>query len=164
MIYLGIDNGISGGLVAISDVAGLPPIAMLTMPPMAARRATEIDILAVDRWVRALAAGNSGLTVVIEEPGGSQSSKAARSMEGSFQALRAMCQLRNLRWHRITPQSWQRVMLPGCKAGETKARALAAARALWPGEKWLATERSTKPHEGLIDGALIAEHARRQKL
>jgi hypothetical protein len=55
-------------------------------------------------------------------------------------------------------------MLGNVEKGQTKPAALSKARQLWPGETWLATARSSKPHEGLIDAALIAEWARRQKL
>jgi hypothetical protein len=55
-------------------------------------------------------------------------------------------------------------MLPGCKSGETKPRALEVASRTWPEEDWLATPRSSKPHEGLIDAALIAEYGRRMRI
>jgi len=37
---------------------------------------------------------------------------------------------------------------------------LLKARQLWPDETWLASPRCTKPHDGMIDAALIAEYAR----
>lgn len=154
-IVVGIDNGISGGVVALGPLSHI--ISMLVMPSKKARKGNEIDICAVWDWIASL---ESPATVVIEEPGGSKSAKAATSMAGSFHALRAMCELKKLRWHRVTPQAWQRVMLPGCKAGDTKPRALAAVKALWPDESFLASERCKVPHEGLVDAALIAEFAR----
>lgn len=161
MIFLGIDNGISGGLVAISDQSQI--IAMLPMPALRARKGNEIDIAAVWSWVADLDSREK-ITVIIEEPGGSKSAQAAASMSGSFHALRALCVLKSLRWHRITPQAWQKVMLPGCKAGDTKPRALAAVRQLWPDESFLASDRCRVPHDGLIDAALIAEYGRRERL
>lgn len=101
---------------------------------------------------------------MIEEQGGSKSAKAACSMAGSFHALRAVLTIGLYRWHRITPQSWQKAMLPKCKAGDTKPRALALAKELWPEESFLASPRCKVPHDGLIDAALIAEYSRRMKL
>lgn len=161
MIYLGIDNGVSGGLVALSDASQI--VAMLPMPCQKARKGNEIEIKAVWDWIDALDAREK-ITTIIEEPGGSKSSKAATSMAGSFHSLRCLCVLKNLRWHRVTPQSWQKEMLQGCKAGETKPRALAEARQLWPGESFLASPRCKVAHDGLIDAALIAEYARRKGL
>ena len=39
---------------------------------------------------------------------------------------------------------------------DTKATSLNAARRLFPGEDFLATKRSKKPHDGIVDAALIA--------
>ncbi len=158
--YLGIDNGLTGGLVALPSYPAGSLLAQLPMPTLAARKGREIDLAAIWQWIDQLG-DRTRLTVAIEEPGGSRNARACASMAGSFHALRALCVLKKLRWHRLTPQSWQKVLLPGCAPGDTKPRALAAARQLWPTETFLATPRSTKPHEGLLDAALIAEHARR---
>ena len=55
-------------------------------------------------------------------------------------------------------------MLGVVPKGETKAYARAKAAQIWPDEDWLATPRSKKAHEGLIDAALIAEFYRRKLL
>ena len=160
-IIIGIDNGVSGGLAAISSIGSI--IAMLPMPVQKARKGNEIDIKSVWTWIYQLDA-RSKITVVIEEPGGSKSAKAGISMAGSFHAIRAVCVLKDLRWHRITPQSWQKEMLPGCKSGDTKPRAKSKVRELWPETSFKATPRCSTPHEGLVDAALIAEYARIKNL
>ena len=58
----------------------------------------------------------------------------------------------------VRPQEWQRVMLAGQPAG---SEYLVAAR-LWPQAEWRVSERSRKPHGGLVDAALIAEYGRRR--
>jgi hypothetical protein len=68
------------------------------------------------------------------------------------------------RWHRITPQAWQKHMLPGCPRGETKPMALAKARQLWPDEALQATDRCRVAHSGMVDAALIAEYGRLKDL
>lgn len=160
-VIVGIDNGISGALVAISQFSEI--ISYHTMPISRSRKGNEIDPVEVWKWLTSL--GDRGrISIIIEEPGGSKSAAAAVSMAGSFHTLRTICSLKGLRWQRITPRNWQRVMLPGCKKGDTKPRALAAARQLWPNETWLPTPRCSKPDEGLIDAALIAEFGRRARL
>ena len=42
--------------------------------------------------------------------------------------------------------------------GMTKVAALAAANKLWPQQKWIATNKSKVPHDGMIDAALIAHY------
>ena len=162
MLHIGGDNGISGAFAAIDAQSKI--ISMLTMPIQKARKGNEIDVVAVWEWMAPLVKEWGDTRVTIEEPGGSKSAHAAASMSGSFHTLRALCSLKGLRWHRITPQSWQKILLPNCVAGDTKPRALAAAKALWPSQSFLATVRSTVPHDGLIDAALIAEFARRTSL
>lgn len=166
MIYIGIDNGISGGIAALSPTPGVGIVCMCPMPIQKTRKGNEIDILAVWEFLDAelcISRNSERITLVIEEPGGSKSAKAATSMAGSFHALRAMCELKRLRHHRITPQAWQKPML-NAAAGDTKPAALAKARALWPNETWLASPRCKTPHPGLIDAALIAEFARGKNL
>jgi len=150
---VGIDNGVTGGLAAL----GGDLLELLPMPILKARKGNEIDAATVDAWLMKI----GPRLVVIEEPGGSKSATAARSMAGSFHTLRTICALRKIPYDRITPQAWQKVMLPGCKPGDTKRRALEVARRLWPTCDWRATPRCTTPHDGLIDAALIAEWARR---
>jgi hypothetical protein len=162
--YLGIDNGVSGGLVALSPTAGLPPLALLPMPVKRARKGNEVDICEVIRWLDWQDIQLPDTMTIIEEPGGSKSARAATSMAGSFHALRAMLECRGGRYERVTPQAWQRVMIPGAKSGETKARALEVAGRLWPTTDWRASDRCRTPHDGLIDAALIAEYGRRAGL
>lgn len=163
MTYIGIDNGVSGAAAIVTHDGTL--LAWLPTPIQRARKGNEVDVLTLWQWL-ADATGEKArdATYILEEPGGSKSAKAAASMAASFGAIRAMLSLKHCRWHRTTPQAWQRSMLPGCHAGDSKPRALEAARRLWPNEAWLATERCRTPHDGAIDAALIAEWGRREAL
>ena len=158
MIYIGIDNGLTGGLVALSDHPG-PPIAMIPMPTRGKAKGNEVDAKAVWEWI--YFTGGTVCTVILETPGKhSPGAQALCSMWDSYGAIRGILESRSIRHHRITPQQWQKRMMPGCAKGDTKPAALAKAQSLWPHESWLVTPRSTKPHEGLIDAALIAEYGR----
>jgi hypothetical protein len=163
MIYIGIDNGLTGALVTLSDHPG-PPIAMTIMPTRGKARGNEVDAYAVYEWMRD-GFNLNDVTIILETPGKhSPGAQALCSMWDSYGVLRSICEVKAIRHHRITPQAWQRVMLPGCAKGDTKPAALAMCRRLWPDETWLATARSTTPHTGLIDAALIAEFGRRGNL
>jgi len=162
-LYVGVDNGISGALTALSHHGQL--VGMTPMPSSKARKGNEVDVSGVWTWLREITGDNMrDVTLVIEEPGGSKSAQAAGSMSGSFQSIRAICIIKGIRLIRITPQKWQHKMLPKCKQGDTKPRALALARELWPDESWLASNRCRTPHDGMIDAALIAEWARRERI
>jgi len=162
MIYIGIDNGLTGGLVALSDHPG-PPISMIVMPTRGKSKGNEVDAKEIRDWIFSL--DGTSLTVILETPGKhSPGAQALCSMWDSYGAIRAVLECCGWRHHRITPQAWQKQMLVGCAKGDTKPFALARARQLWPSENWLASPRCSKPHEGLIDAALIAEYGRRAKL
>lgn len=162
--YIGIDNGLTGGLVALSDVAGLPPIAKIVMPTQGKAKGQEVDPRGVWDWITSIGSPLDSITVVIEKPNNAQTPSVGLSMGDSFGVLRAVVAIKGLRYFRISPQSWQKEMLPNCGKGNTKPFALSVVRQLWPAENWLASSRCTKPHEGMIDAGLIAEYARRKGL
>jgi hypothetical protein len=163
-IIIGIDNGISGGLVAISAHHGLI-IATTTMPSRKHRTRNEVDIQAVHSWIcRVTNHQPDQATYIIEEPNNSRNASTAYSVAASFHALRGYLDAYRADVRRITPQSWQKAMLGKVPSGETKAFALAKVREIWPEETWLATPRSKVPHEGIVDAFLIAEHGRRHLL
>jgi hypothetical protein len=164
-VIIGIDNGISGALVAISAHNGAL-IASTEMPIQKARKGNEIDAYGVKEWILSVC-GECPPNVkcaIVEEPGGSKSARAAMSMSGSFHAIRAVLSLMLIRTHRITPQKWQKEMIPGCKSGDTKPRALELAKRLWPDETFLASPRCRVPNHNIVDAALIAEYARIKQL
>ena len=161
MITIGIDNGISGGLVALSTHHGLI-IGMIPMPSAKYKSRNEVNVKAVHLWLTEITGGNlSNADYIIEEPNNSRTPSTAYSVSSSFHSLRGFFETKFLPFQRITPQSWQKAMLGKVPTGETKPYALAKAKKLWPKEKWLATQRCSTPHEGLIDAALIAEYGRR---
>jgi hypothetical protein len=163
-IIIGIDNGISGGLVAISAHHGLI-IATTAMPSRKHRTRNEVDIQAVHRWISGITDGQPGRAAyIIEEPNNSRNASTAYSVAGSFHALRGYLEAYHADARRITPQSWQKAMMGKVPAGETKAFALAKAREIWPEESWLASPRRKVPHEGIVDAALIAEYGRKHLL
>ena len=161
MIYIGIDNGLTGGIVALSDHPG-PPIAKIVMPTRGKKKGNEVDATAVNAWFHKISGGYyGGITVLLETPGKfAKGVQAISSMWDSYGAIRGVLESRGIRHHRITPQSWQKTMLVGCKKGDTKPAAKARVAQLWPEESWLATLRCSKPHDGMIDAALIAEYGR----
>lgn len=157
-IFIGVDNGASGAVALLQGDA--VPVCF-TMPVVKFRGRSELDNKRFAQLLEAhvIKLGGWSLVriIVVEEPGGSQSAKSAKVMEGVFQAIRANMELYGRRWDRITPNTWQSEMLAKkIPAGETKSMALAKAQRMWPGEKFLPTSRCSKPDEGFIDAALIA--------
>ena len=139
-------------------------IEMIVMPTRGKSKGNEVDAASIIEWIIGIGPLDS-ITVILETPGKfAKGVMAISSMWDSYGAIRGVLESHYIRHHRITPQSWQKTMLVGCKRGDTKPAARARVGQLWPKKTWLATARSSNPHEGLIDAALIAEHSRRAGL
>lgn len=148
---VGIDNGLDGGLCAVRNGKVLKKCAMPTTEREGKR---EIDIGHVLSWVRQF---EDPVRLVIEEPlKHARSSQAVRSMALSFGQLLALCRLEGYDHRIVQVNDWQRKVLGRVARGGTKTVALAVAKKLQPGESWLASSRSKKPHDGIVDAYLLA--------
>jgi hypothetical protein len=159
-MIIGIDNGLDGGLCAISAYSG-DLIERIAMPTFQRAGKREVDAMSIYKWFVKM---HTPATIVIEEPlKHAKSSQAMRSMGISFGKVMGMCEAYGLNIQPIEVRDWQTVMLGKVPKGQTKKFALTAAKKFLPDEKWLATKRSTTPHDGLVDAFLIAQYYRLHK-
>lgn len=69
-------------------------------------------------------------------------------------------------YFKVPPKSWQKLAWQGIEPVHsdgrvnTKATSFVAAKTLYPNEKFLATPRSTTPHNGIVDAVLLAYYAK----
>jgi hypothetical protein len=160
-IIIGIDNGISGALVALSAYSGMV-LESILMPTRITGSSRECDAIAVCEWIEKFQYSDE-VAVALETPGKySPGTLALCSMWDCYGVLRGILESCNIRHIRVDPQIWQKEMLGKVPKGETKPFARAKAKELWATETWLATPRSKKAHEGMVDAALIAEFYRRK--
>jgi hypothetical protein len=160
-IIIGIDNGISGALVALSAYSGMV-LESILMPTRTNGSSRECDAIAVCEWIEKFQYSDE-VAVALETPGKySPGTLALCSMWDCYGVLRGILESCNIRHIRVDPQIWQKEMLGKVPKGETKPYARAKAKELWVTETWLATPRSKKAHEGMVDAALIAEFYRRK--
>ena len=156
-MIIGIDNGLSGGLVAISKHTGAV-ITKMVMPTLHRLKKREVDTRKVYEWVMSL---ESDFLVAIEEPlHHAKSSQAVRSMALSFGKLLGLAESRQWNVKCVSVHKWQKAMLGRVPKGKTKEVALMVADKLAPEECWLKSKRASKPHDGLIDAFLIARYIR----
>jgi hypothetical protein len=161
-IIIGIDNGISGALVAISAYHG-KVIDKILMPTRSSEKSRECNGAEMVEWLHGFIFNR--IAVALETPSKhSPGTLALCSMWDCYGAIRGILEAYGIKHIRIAPRTWQSVMLGVVPKGETKAYARAKAAQIWPDEDWLATPRSKKAHEGFIDAALIAEFYRRKLL
>jgi hypothetical protein len=164
MIYVGIDNGLKGGIAILKD----GKLFLHVMPTMGDGKKNRVDVEKFDAIIMDHAGftGNRDIFIVYERPVGSQSVTAAVSMQDSFARVESALILQCLRREPITPQKWQKMFwkkpkMPEGQKFDTKAAALKVARQLWPDQNWLASSRCRVPHDGLVDSALLSEYCRR---
>jgi len=155
-VIVGVDNGISGGLCAISS-CGQSVISYQPMPTISIGDKKEVCVKGVLQYLDSL---GRDIVVCIEEPlRHAKSSQAMRSMSISFGKIDGACAALQYSLKRVQVKEWQDVMLGKRLAkGQTKVVALNKANAYWPDEQWLATKRSTTAHDGIVDSALIARY------
>ena len=163
MNYIGIDNGLDGGIVVLRDDGSI--LHKEAMPTLKVGKGREIDTFRVQTILKEFPG-----TVIIEPAQKFSPGKMALcSTWFSFGIVLTVSKLTGRRFELINPPKWQKAFwtrpkMPKGQKFDTKAAALAAAGRLWPAENWLKNQRCTTPHDGIIDAALIAEYARRANL
>lgn len=158
MIYVGIDPGVKGGIAALGENFHL-------VEPM-----PDAHYLAdlFDEWNRKHKIAHVCLEKGQAMPWHSRSSTYTYGehcgyIQGTLYTLRIPFTL-------VAPTIWQKIQFKGTapkkgkKKRDPKERALEAAVRLWPREKFLASNRSSKPHDGMIDAMHIADYCKKMFL
>lgn len=157
-----IDPGSTGG-IAVFDDEGSDLIELHTIP----RVKDNIDYNALSSLLKELI--DSRTTVVLEEVhavfGSSAKSTFAFGHINGF--LLGVVVSIGQPYVLVQPKEWQKVIWtnqdkvykPGKakKTTDTKATSLLAAKRLFPKTSFLATTKSSKPHDGLVDASLIGK-------
>jgi hypothetical protein len=162
--YIGIDNGLDGGITVLNEEGSI--IHKCVMPVIKLGKGRQVDILEMDRIINAFSPCSC-----ILEPAQKHSPGilALCSTWFSYGIITSVLTLGKTRFTLVNPQAWQKMfwVRPKMAKGQkfdTKAAALNAANKLWPSEDWTKSERASKPHDGMVDAALIAEYGRRLNL
>lgn len=167
-VIVGVDNGLNGGLCAVSGFNGAV-ISKIRMPNIheGLRRdgANEIDIREIAEWMTVFKYHNSVLFAIEEPLKHAKSAQAVKSMAYSFGQLMAYALLLpdNVSVFRVPItglDGWQRRVLGRVPKSKTKEYALNKARELAPDEDWRATTRSKVAHDGIVDAFLLAHFCR----
>lgn len=156
---VGVDNGLDGGLCALSPVSGFL-FETSPMPTQMVGGKREVCPSSVRDWLLGLECPPQRILFAIEEPlKHAKSSQAMRSMALSFGTLCAAAELCGCWVRRVDVKEWQTPVLGRVPKGKTKQKALEVANKLWPDQNWLASARCRVAHDGMVDAALIAHYA-----
>ena len=164
MIFVGIDPGLDGALVALREDGSLHSQAIMPTTP-GASKGRVVDVRGLARILLDLPAP---VVVAVEamagRPPGKMGGGSALTIGanwgrivGLLDAL-AFTHGNSLSYDIVQPRRWQAVICPG--TGDPKGRAVSAALRLCP-DLDLTPGRRTKPHDGLADAYCIAEWCRR---
>jgi crossover junction endodeoxyribonuclease RuvC len=155
--YLGIDPGKTGGLGLI-DQEGLVTFCK-AMPALN----NEVDVIGLIKLIEE----NRPTSIILEDVHSIHlaSAKANFQFGKTLGLIEAVCLLAKIQLIKVKPMAWQRVSLDGVpKSGNTKERALAGVRRLYPNLNLKASSRCIKDHDGIVDAILLARYAFIQKL
>lgn len=163
MIYVGIDVGLKGAIVALDeDKLAFQAMCPIIRTKFGKKHRTEYDLSGMDRVLASIIA--PGETVCAVERAHAMPKQGVTSMfsfgvgYGLWQGLLAG---RRIPFEIVAAKTWQATMLKGHRgSGEcTKRAAFHAAIRLFPD-----LEVRLKEHWGLCDAALIAEYLRRSRI
>ena len=156
-MIVSVDNGISGGSVALKSDAG-NIIGYRSQPTMQRAGKTEVDLSEWGSWVESF---KCDPIIVLEEPlKHAKSSQAVRSMAMCFGGIMGYSLGKGWEFHAVTVKEWQTSMLGKFPKGGSKEAALRKAEYILPNESWVdpTKPRARRKHDGIIDAFLIGKY------
>ena len=153
-ITVGIDNGLTGGLVAVNE-GNL--VAQLALP------VRDGDLCAGEFIRRIQGLGYPyQLNIVIEEPGKfAPGVFALCSTWKIFGQMTGALTAHGYMYQTVAPRSWQSKILGKIPKGQTKQFALDCYVRIFDRQPPTKSDKSKKPHDGIVDASLIATYAER---
>lgn len=158
MLYIGIDPGAKGGLVALNQKGQIVHALTFDNVP-------NISDYLIQFFDRAIKPFKHECTIYLEH----SQSMPGQGVTGVFNygchfgMLQGTLYALGYPFTLIRPQFWTKSVFSHHKERldglEGKDRNLLVASILWPKETFLATKRSKVPHMGLVDASLIAFYA-----
>lgn len=159
MIFVGVDPGKQGAVVAI-DEAGT--ICFLAELPFLEDGSADFPTL-LKVFLRL-----KGSTIFLERAVPmAMGAKHAFTYGRDFAAIEIAIQQTGIPVHYVEPAKWPKVICEGIDSNlKPKVRSVMAARRIFPEqiEKLPVTPKSKKIHEGFVDALLLAEFGRRLRL
>lgn len=169
-VYIGIDVGLKGGIAVLKNGA----ISYRAMPILN----KFVDRVALAKILQQFKKEDAH--ILFEKLHGLPNQKLSViwSLARQVGTVETVLAMLKLPYTEVTPQAWQKEMYVGVTAQfkkvkkgdahkevrDTKKMALMASQKLFPSESFLATARSSVPHDGIVDAVLLAEYGRRKNL
>jgi hypothetical protein len=172
MIYfIGIDPGKNGAIYEsiCSNPGELQVSSQVAhkMPVLAGKGRKQYDLREISKLVDQIKRWEGFVTIERTQPlppmiKGKPMGSIANFERGQSMGWLWLFEAFGIRYEAVSAQRWQKEMLADIPGTDTKQRALVAARRLWPNADWMIPKGCRKPHDGIIDAALICEYGRRR--
>ena len=162
-MFIGIDPGSRGGVALINRKGEV--VRLETMPAVASRFNPASFIQLLRELSEFCAWHEESIDLVTIEHVHAMPGQGVTSMFSfgyTCGAIEAGVISMGWRYSLVRPQTWQKALHEGVDKSrfDSKQRSLIVAQRLFPGENWI-PPRGKKPHDGLIDAALLCEYGRR---
>jgi hypothetical protein len=165
--YIGIDVGKTGGVAILFEDGTLE----LHKIPVVGVSKPQINEHELNR-ILSLHNGDESIYALENVTSIRGASAGSNFTFGDTKGLkRGMLVGMGVRFVMVAPKEWQKVAWNGIPVvkkangrNDTKAISLLASQRIFPGQSFLATPRSSVPHDGLIDAALIAYYLKTKNL
>lgn len=161
MNYIGIDPGLQGAIATIHESEEITTLIMPTLK-IGKKRTLDNAMLAGTFSLPNILGIKSYVILEQQQAMPKQGVTSMFSIGYGFGALKQCLVDFSIPHEVVRAQVWQKEFGISGRKGNTKAQALQICQSLFPNLNLLATERSKKPHEGIVDAILIAEFARRR--
>lgn len=154
---LGIDPGITGGLVIIDEKA-----LIIEATPIPTYDGKIIDLKELNFFLNEFKPTEAYIEHVSAMP--KQGVVSMFNFGRTFGMLEAAIAAKNIPYQLLRPQAWQKVMHVGVeKSIDSKARSLIIFKRLYPTTDLKASGRCRKDHDGMVDALMIALYGQRNR-
>jgi hypothetical protein len=155
MIYGGIDVGLNGGIVLLDENQNI--INKFIMPILKVKGKSMYDIKNIINIFKS----NKIDYVYLEKmhPRPISGVKASFNLGYGYGIMQSILELLKISYELVNPQTWMKEF--GIDSKNEKGSILYCQRK-WSNEKWTATDRCSKCHDGLTDSAVIALYCYRK--
>jgi len=171
MIYIGIDPGLHGAIATIRESESESgAIDSSTIPTIMTGKKRVLNHAMLSSMFALLQSTNQIFDGIVEcyavlerqHAMPKQGVVSTLSIGYGFGALKQCLVDFTIPHEVVHANVWQKEFSISARKGNTKAQALQICQDLFPDVNLLATEKSKKPHDGIVDALLIAEYARRR--
>lgn len=158
MIYIGIDNGISGAITAYNSET--LEVISIPMPIVSVQKAkgnkNEYNIPEIIKWFSQFRDVAKIAVLEKAQPFPGQGAVSMFSIGRGLGIMEGILAAMEIPYTIVHPKTWQKKMFEGMPQRDTKQSSILTACRLFPGAKFYGSDKSTRLHNGMTDSALMA--------